>query len=287
MSTDTPFSSKDFATLVKDLLEFAGSGSGGRTALTDVTEGSVVRTLLEAFARELAVCYEQLDIVYRYGYLDTAEASALDNVVALLGMTRRRAGHVEGSVLFSRNIPTPDDINIPAGTLVAGRDVQLFETARSVTLPSGGTDVIVDIRSVEPGGDNVPAGGLSVMPRPILGIEGVTNPGELVLRQREETDSELRERARHILEHNNLGTVPALAQAVRSTGLHEVQILDAMPDRPGEVEVILGDPDISLEHESLAREAVLAVRPAGIRVTVKAATRIWVELKATLELDQN
>jgi len=73
MSAETPYYSKDFATLVEDLLQQVKSPAGGRTPLTDTSEGSVVRTLLEAFARELAVCYEQLHKVYRYGYLDTAE----------------------------------------------------------------------------------------------------------------------------------------------------------------------------------------------------------------------
>ena len=82
MPSNTPFDSKDFATLTADLLQSLGSGEGGRPKLTDDTEGSVVRTLSEAFARELAVCYQQLGKVYAHGFLDTAEGVALDTVVA-------------------------------------------------------------------------------------------------------------------------------------------------------------------------------------------------------------
>ena len=55
MAAETPFLQKDFATLVEHMLETVGSGTGGSKALTDTTEGSVVRTLLEAFAREMSL----------------------------------------------------------------------------------------------------------------------------------------------------------------------------------------------------------------------------------------
>ena len=220
MSAETPYYSKDFATLVNDLLGHFTSPGGGRTPLTDVTEGSVVRTLVEAFARELAVCYEQLHKVYRYGYLDTAESVALDNVVALLGISRYQAGHVEGSVTFSRQQPAPEDIPIPAGTLVTGRDIPLFETVGNGLLRKGELETTVGVRAGEAGGKAVQAGKITVMPRPMLGIEGVTNRSDLIPRQQEETDEELRARTRHALLRANLGTQAALEQAVRSWGYH-------------------------------------------------------------------
>jgi len=287
MAVETPFLQKDFATLVEHMLETVGSGAGGSKALTDTTEGSVVRTLMEAFAREMAVCYQQLDKVYRFAYLETAEGVALDNVVALLGLKRHRAGHVEGTATFSRQQPAPADVPIPAGTLVAGRDTPLFETVERAVLPEDGQEVTVNIRSVEAGGDKVEAEQLSVMPRPIWGIEGVTNRGELMLRRREETDDELRERARNAVHYANLGTVSALKQAVASKGISQASVEENIPGKPGQVEVILGDADISDSLLEQARKEVERVRPAGIPVTVRAATRIWVRITATLELDKD
>ena len=103
MALERVFLKKGFAEVVDALLADIGSGMGGRLALTDANEGSVVRTLAEAFARELAVCYEQLDSVYRNAYLDSASGPALDNVVALLGMVlfelaRRRFARQWGDV---------------------------------------------------------------------------------------------------------------------------------------------------------------------------------------------
>ena len=84
MALERVYRKKDFAEVVDALLTDIGSGMGGRIALTDANEGSVVRTLAEAFARELAVCYEQLDVVYRNAYLETANGAALDKALELL-----------------------------------------------------------------------------------------------------------------------------------------------------------------------------------------------------------
>ncbi|MBE0619449.1 MAG: baseplate J/gp47 family protein [Burkholderiales bacterium] len=282
MPADIPFQKKDFAGLVKDLLEDVRSGSGGRIALTDAAEGSVVRTLMEVFARELAVCYEQLDMIYRSAYLDTATGASLDNVVALLGIQRRRAGHLEGSVTFGRGQPAPEDIHIPAGTLVSGRKAPEFATVEDAVLRKGESAVSVGVRALEPGGETVGPGILSVMPRPIALIDQLHNAGELILRQREETDEELRDRARHLVSTANTGTVSSLEQAARSLGIVDVKVLE---DHPGEVRLVLGDADVSMELADQVRARAEEVRPAGVILNTSPATRVWVQVTATLELD--
>jgi len=286
MPSNTPFDSKDFANLTEDLLKSLRSGAGGRPALTDDTEGSVVRTLAEAFARELAVCYQQLNKVYQYGYLNTAEGVALDNVVALLGITRQKAGHIEGSVTFSRSQPAPEDILVPPGTRVAGRDVPVFETTQDAILPKGQKEITVKVRSLEPGDQSIKAGSISLMPRPIWGVENVANRADLLQRQREETDMELRERARHILQKANLGTVAAIQQAVYSLGIAQVTVREDAQN-PGTVEVVLGDPDISADLLNQAKAAVQEVRPAGIQVHVLVSDRVLVQIEVTLVLRED
>ena len=58
--------------------------------LTDLQVGSVLRTLAESVALEIARLYAQLDAVYDAAFIDTATGSALDQVVALLGIARIR-----------------------------------------------------------------------------------------------------------------------------------------------------------------------------------------------------
>jgi hypothetical protein len=87
--------------------------------LTDRNVGSLTRTLGEAFARELAVLRTELEFVYRSGFVDTAEGSSLDMVVALVGIGRKTRDYASGTVRFFRNTPAPADVFIPAGTRVS------------------------------------------------------------------------------------------------------------------------------------------------------------------------
>lgn len=284
MSAERPFLKKSYADVVADLLADLARPVPGRTALADTTEGSVMRTLVEVFSRELAVAYEQLEYVYRFGYLDTAEGTALDQVVALLGITRRQAGVTEGLVSFSRATPAPQDIAIPEGTLVAGREVPAFATVEDTILAQGTSEVEVAVRAVEVFLDTVEPGVIAVMPRPILGIEGVTNHAPLAPRQSAETDDELRARARRARNQFHIGAVAVIEQAVAALGLADVRVQEHLPEQPGDIEVIIGDPDIEHLLPDI-RLALEDVRPAGVRVQVRAARQIFLQLAVILELD--
>lgn len=293
-----PFVKKTFSGIVDTLLEDVASGRGGRTALTDLSGGSVVRTLMEVFAREMAVCYEQLDLVYRSAYLDTAAGAALNNVVALAGMQRRPAGHLEGLVTFARARPATQDIHIPAGTLVAGRGQPVFATVGAAVLAQGERLVSVGVLSLEPAGPAaggasagpvvVKAGDLNTMPRPIAEIESVSNPAAMIPRQRAETDDELRQRARAQAHASTAGTVAAIEQAVRSLGIREVKVLEYPVDRslvPGQIQVVIGDPDLSVDLLEQVADKIELVRPAGIAVASGPAAKVIVQVTATLTLD--
>ncbi|WP_020394487.1 baseplate J/gp47 family protein [Thiolinea disciformis] len=287
-----PFIKKDFAKLVGDLLEDAAKGGGGRISLTDAREGSVTRTLLEVFARELAVVYEQLDSVYQNAYLDTAQGAALDKVIWLLGIKRRQPGHLEGRVSFARSLPAPEDIYIPAGTLVAGKDVLLCATLQDATLSHGELVVQVEIQSLEPAQeeDAIPAQSLKIMPRPITGIERVYNELALVKRQQGEDDEALRKRSHHALHSVQSGTVAALEQSVRALGIEQVKILE-YPDEPslapGRIKVVVGDENLSDETMAHIRQRIQQVRPAGILVEASKTRHFYIDLAAVLTLEGN
>lgn len=295
MPAELPFRKRGFVEIVDGLLEDAASGRGGRTALTDAAGGSVVRTLMEVYAREMAVCYEQLDLVYRSAYLDTASGAALDYVVALNGLQRRPPGHLEGQVTFSRGQPAPQDIHIPAGTQVAGRDQPVFATTAPAVLVQGERLVSTGVLSVEPvaqtaqaGPQVVKAGLLTTMPRPIAGIEQVANAADLIPRQRAETDDELRSRARARARSANTGTVAAIEQAVRALGVREVRVLEYPVDPallPGQIQVVVGDTDLTPALLEQVADRIEQVRPAGIQVGSGPATQVAVQVTATLTLD--
>lgn len=287
MSDDTrPFLKKSFVDIVDDTLASLRSGVGGRVVLDDGTEGSVLRTLVEAFGRELAVCYEQLEAVYLAGYLDTATGPALDRVVELLGVRRHQAGWLEGDVVFSRRTPAPFDIDIPAGTLVTGKGVQGFETLAPAVLVTGQTNIRVPVRSLVPEGEFVESGKLSLLNRPIAGIESVTNPAVLLPRREPETDDGLRQRARSSIRGGRTATISAIEHAVRALGLVEVSVFED-PNRAGLVKVVIGDTDLLPVELEQARAAVEEVRPVGIRVDTLPASPVWIVVRAVIELEED
>ena len=275
MADEQLFLKKTYADIVDDLLGDLASPSA-RLALTDTTEGSVMRTLVEAFSRELAVAYEQVASIYKQGYLETATGQALDQVVALVGVERRQGGHPEGFISFARNTPANADISIPRGTLVSGKGQPAMETLQAATLKAGDLQVLVRARGLQPRDAVVPAGALDQMPRPVLGIERVTNPGELTGRETAETDEELRERARFSLRRSRPGTVEGITLAVRSLGIEKVEIREGV----GTFEVIIGDTDLSPELQDDLLDTLDEVRPAGVRLSMKVAEPVPVSVHA-------
>src|SRR6185369_7047892 len=68
--------------------------------LSDTNVGSVTRTLNESIAREVAFVYQQVNLAYLNGFVDTATGRSLDLVVAILGVVRKTEDLAEGLVTF-------------------------------------------------------------------------------------------------------------------------------------------------------------------------------------------
>ncbi|HKD74107.1 MAG TPA: baseplate J/gp47 family protein, partial [Ktedonobacterales bacterium] len=103
--------------------------------ITDFNPGSVVGSLIRAVAREMKLIYEQMDQAYRRAFIDQATGAALDNVVALLGVTRKTPVAATGTVTFFRKTPPPRTIQIPARTRLADQTGNTFLTSADGTIP--------------------------------------------------------------------------------------------------------------------------------------------------------
>src|SRR5215207_5015427 len=124
-------------------------------ALTDWEEGSVVRSLFESFAYEMATLYEQMDLVYQAGFVDTATGPNLDRVVAVLGITRNEPDFATGVVTFERDPGATAAVTVPAGTLVttAERDGarKAYQTIEDAVLQPGQTGASANVQAGERG----------------------------------------------------------------------------------------------------------------------------------------
>ncbi len=238
--------------------------------LTDLEIGGVARTVAEAFARETARLYAQLQAVYDAGYIDTATGGSLDKVVALLGVERVPADRAQATLVFTRDPGAPGSITIPAGTRVIDTEVKVeYETTEIVTISPAQTRINVAARDVEPANDPVGADVLTVLPVPISGIVSVTNPAPAARAAAAETDAELRTRARDFLNGGERATLGAFRTALARQGI-QGDIAEPA-DRPGVVVVNPVSSDLTPERREQLLAALEDVRAAGVVVELAGA----------------
>lgn len=249
----------------------ARSPAGAVPLLTDRNPGSITRLLAESFAREYAVLSRQLEAVYEAGFIGTATGRDLDQLVALIGVDRLTATTATGSVVFARSTPAPEDITIVAGTRVSSTDAPatVFETEEVRVLRRGTLSVEAPIRSLVNGAAGVVAPRVvTVINRPIFGIEQVWNPQGTRLSGEAESDDALRARARRSLELSGRATTGAILGALASVpGVREKDVrVDEDPlARPG---IITLNVAVELDADDCARalELIEETRPVGVRV---------------------
>jgi len=127
---------------------------------------------------------------------------------------------------------------------------------------------------------NVLAGTVTVMPRPVPGVEYVINKGDMTNGVEAETDSELRERSKHALEFAGKATASSLESAIRAVeGVRSLLIEDIPDEVAGIVKVIVdgGDPDEILR-------AIEETRAAGIKVEFSRPKIVYIDVSLTLTL---
>ncbi|WOD39722.1 baseplate J/gp47 family protein [Nodosilinea sp. E11] len=244
--------------------------------VTDLNVGSVARTLMETFGRELAVSELNLELVYKSAFLETAEGNALDRVVALVGVTRLPTGNPVVRLRFSRQEGTVGRITIPAGTAVVSASGARYLTLDSLTLEPGETS-----RDVLAGGENqgtepVETGELNRPEVLIAGIVGVTNGQPAHRLSVPETDDDLRRRTRSALTGAVRGTLDAIRFGLKSLeGIKDVAIADPDTDptlRPGEIRVEVAYSEDTPAKREEVRQRLEDLKPAGVRVLVGRAT---------------
>ncbi|HEY5865038.1 MAG TPA: baseplate J/gp47 family protein [Candidatus Tectomicrobia bacterium] len=246
------------------LLQINYYPASAQPTLTDLQTGSVVRTLAETVALEVARLYAQLEVVYQSGFVDTATGSSLDNVVALLGIERVQGGKAAGEIEFTRAPGSRGDITIPAGTRITTADGNVeYETVDTVTLTANQTARRVVARDLE---DNVPlpADSLTILPVQIAGILSVTNPAPTTITTQDESDVDLRIRAKNFLHGSERATLGAIKQAIARQGI--TADVTEVKDTPGIIDIRPHADTLPPELQKRLEQAVEDARPAGVLV---------------------
>ncbi len=253
--------------------------------VTDVGVGSVARTLLESVGREIAVVEQQLGHVYDSAFLDTAEGSSLDRVVALVGVARRPAGVATVQVRFTRAAGSTGRITIPVGTVVSDAEDNRYATAMPLVLEPGEPSRQVLAAAVSARTAAVAAGAIDRMEVRVAGVGQVGNDAPAAAAAAPESDEDLRRRARGALAVAARGTVDALRWGILSVpGVKAVSVTEFPNGVPGEIAVSVA---YATPDEAVARDVadrIEELRPAGIRVVSSRATETEVRVTATLTL---
>jgi uncharacterized phage protein gp47/JayE len=178
---------------------------------------AVIRLFYRPIAELLAETQADIGLVLESTQIDNATGQSLGLLTALIGVGRIQPIAAEGTVTFSRETNAGQDYVIPENTVVQtqSNDPQKYETDEQVMLASGTQSIEVGVTAAEVGVDgNTAAGTVTVMPDPPVGVESVTNTAEITGGSDEESDSELRTRAKDELAKGSRASAPALLNNV-------------------------------------------------------------------------
>lgn len=258
------------------------------TPLTDIQVGSVVRTLLETMAREMATQYAQLRLVCESGFVGTAAGASLEKVVALVDVERLRAGHAVGRVRFSRRPGAPGEVTLPIGTAVTDGQGARYLTSAEATLQPAQASVEVPVHAETPATEPAPARALTVLERAIAGVDSVTNEAPTARAAEAETDAQLRQRARRAIHATGRGTLDALRFGLESLpfvrGVTATEYPDPLVPAPGIVRLDVALGEEGATNRLLVDRRIAELRPAGIFVERVWAQSVAVGLRVDLTL---
>jgi uncharacterized phage protein gp47/JayE len=253
--------------------------------INDLNTGSVVRTLLETVAFEMAMTYQHLDQIYRSAFLETAEGRSLDKVVALVGIRRLPAGFPVVKIRFERRAGTPGRITIPPGTALTDDAGNRYLTQEELVLEPGESTRETMAVGDQPGTAEVETGALNRPEVVLAGIDVVSNPQPSRRLAQAETDPELRRRARGAFQGVARGTLDSLRFHLLSIEeVKDVTITEEPNGIPGEIKIDVAYFEETPAARERVAERILQVKPAGVRVLSGAAARRRINVRVALTL---
>lgn len=258
----------------------------------DFSDGEPLKTFIDAVMQELSYQYWQLQQVYDNSFIDTSYGDDLSKLVNLLGITRNPAVNATGKVKFYRQTAATLDYLIPAGTIVetlpnANNIVYSYQTTENVTLLTGQLYVYANIKATNSGlSSNVTLNKITIINNPPLGIESVINDEAIVGGEDEETDDNLKIRAKSILETSGQGTVAAIENKIKNiAGIKSVSVLD-MQRGIGTLDILVLGDVIPLPSDKMTevQNTANSTKAGGIDISIYEPTYSTINLDITLTL---
>jgi len=231
---------------------------------------------------DLGVDAERVDLELLNSYI---ESSDLDALAKRYSTFRDPGTFATGTVTFETSA---DEVLIPNGTVVgtqpdADGEYLAFFTTTEVVSPQGESSVDVDIEAAERGTDyNVGAGTITFLFQSVPGVGGnppVTNPEATTGGEDEETDEELRARAKESLVGTSgggtlQGVENGLIAAFAGLDSENVEIVEDTDENTFDYVVDGGPSDDAL------RDKMDELRPVAIEGTLVRPTQVTLDITA-------
>lgn len=237
----------------------------------DVSAESVIGQLNGIFARQLGICWEQLEVLARANDPDQAEGDLLEQVCKLTGTERRGAAYslVTLSCDLDAGATLSPDVAYAA---INGDPTRLWTPVSAYTAPITGV-LPVRFRAVNPGPIAGPSGTITVIHAPVPGWNSVTNPLDAIPGRVVDQDSVLRlRREQQIARAGSATTKAIIARLFDVAAVEDVKVfenLSAQTDEQGipglAIEVVVFDGLVPAGIDADIAQAILESRPAGKR----------------------
>lgn len=277
---------KEFEEMVQDVLRRIVNS----TKITNTVPGSVIRTIVESLLAELDIQYYELDKIFRAMDIDSATGDDLDSLVKILGVVRKSATKCIATITFGRSEALQTDVNIPTGSVVStytdtdGNNIEFIVTQENAVLSAGQTSVNVECTARDAGEIYVPKDSIVIMNTPIVNIEYVNNNNNIFGGTSAESDEELRERSRGVLDLLGRGTANALEAAVMAIDGVQDAVCSDLSRGVGTADMIVVTDNIppTEELKGLVKDTVEQTKAAGIDVGIIYPDIITVNVNVTV-----
>lgn len=202
--------------------------------ISNVNQGSVLRTLVEVFAESEDIANYYVEYVYKCMDIDNCYGEDLDRSVKILGLVRETSKAAVGEItLLTGDNPAQYDIEIPYGTIVStrpnkdGEVIEFYISDTGKVLEAGMSSIDVAVTCTVPGLIYIPANTISVLTQSLQGINSITNEHVINGGRDVETDEEFRERIRNVRETFGKCTDEAIRAAVNEvSGVSSTIVID-------------------------------------------------------------
>ena len=205
----------------------------GETRITDFTEGSEIRNLLEAFAVGIYALLEEQSEATKIAFISTSYGIWLDKIGELpfINLPRIQGNASEGTVTFILGASQGSDFIIPEETIVACSDTGIdFVTTSECVIEAGELSANVSAECLTEGEDgNVLAGSIDTIVSDTLNVEllSVTNSLAFEDGADEEDDEDYRERLLANVRADGFGTQGWYVNLCESVeGVHDVLLVE-------------------------------------------------------------